>query len=165
MKAAKDNRIGPYYKHEFENWKRDSYIGIDYEEAKYTKTNAQNFIEYAVSVAKKSTMVQKHGCVIVLKNKIISVGFNYSIIPCKFSIHAEQDAINKAKKKISPTELKKCKLYVVRIGQDSMENPLKYSKPCPNCSLSIHNVGIKSVFYSTNFEIDTCVHNIVCNVC
>ena len=98
MKAAKDNRIGPYYKREYDNWKKDSYIGIDYEEAKYAKTNSKNFIEYAISVAKKSTMVQKHGCVIVYKNKIITFGFNHSVIPCKFSIHAEQDAINKAKK-------------------------------------------------------------------
>jgi len=164
MKAAKDNRIGPYYKREYENWKRDSYVGIDYDEAKYTKSNTRSYIEYAVNEAKKSTMVQKHGCVIVLKNKVIAVGFNYNIIPCKFSIHAEQDAINKAKKKLSTTELKKCKLYVVRIGQDSMENPLKYSKPCPNCSLSIHNAGIKNVFYSTNFELDTCVVDI-CKIC
>ena len=153
------------YKRDDETWKRDSYIGIDYAEAKHAKTNTRNYIEYAVSVAKKSTMVQKHGCVIVHKNKVIAVGFNYAIIPSRFSIHAEQDAINKAKKKLSRAELKNCKLYVVRIGQDSMENPLKYSKPCPNCSISIHSAGIKSVYYSTNFEIDMCGDKSTCRIC
>lgn len=161
MKAAKDNRMCPYFKRD-DSWKRDSYIGIDIDEAKNTKTNTQNFIENAVSMAKKSNMTQKHGCVIVHKNKIISLGFNQSVIPCKFSIHAEQAAIIKAKKILSRTELKNCRLYVVRIGQDSMENPLRYSKPCPNCSTCIHNAGIKTVYYSTSF---VCHDSLLCNIC
>jgi len=161
MTTDKDHWICPYLNRE-DTWKRRSYIGIDIDEAKNTKTNTQSFIDNAVSMAKKSNMNQKHGCVIVYKNKIISLGFNQTVIPCKFSIHAEQAAINKAKKILTRTELKNCRLYVVRIGQDSMENPLKYSKPCPNCSMYIHNAGIKTVYYSTSFS---CNESLLCKMC
>lgn len=168
MKDAKNIRICPsYIRNEDESWKKDSYIGIDYTNARDANTTTQTYIEYAATVAKKSTMVQKHGCVIVHKKKVIAVGFNFSVIPCRLSIHAEHDAINKAKKQLSKADLKNCQLYVVRIGQDSMENPLKYSKPCPTCEMNINNIGLnpKKVFYSTNFQRDMCVpipHNAKC---
>jgi deoxycytidylate deaminase len=163
MKAAKSNRMCPYLNRD-ETWKKDCYIGIDIDEAKNTKSHTQNFIENAVSTAKKSNMTQRHGCVIVHKNKIISFGFNQSFISCKFSIHAEQAAIIKAKKILPRSELKNCRLYVVRIGQDSMENPLKYSKPCPDCSKCIYNAGIKTVYYTTEF---VCPDSdlVLCNIC
>jgi len=161
MKADKYNRICPYENRD-ESWKKDCYIGIDIDEAKNTKTHTQNFIENAVSTAKKSNMTQRHGCVIVHKNKIISFGFNQSFLSCKFSIHAEQAAITKAKKILTRPELKNCRLYVVRIGEDSMENPLKYSKPCPDCSKCIRDAGIKTVYYTTNVVYND---SMLCNIC
>jgi deoxycytidylate deaminase len=45
-------------------------------------------------------------------------------------------------------------MYIVRIGKPSMGYPLKYSKPCVNCSNCIKAYGIKKVYYSTNYEMD-----------
>jgi tRNA(Arg) A34 adenosine deaminase TadA len=122
---------------------------MDYEGAKLASTS---IIDNAIIEAKKSNMSQKHGCVIVSKNKIIARGFNTSYMD--YSVHAEQDAVNKLKGKISKADIKNCKLYVIRIGKVSMDFPLKYSKPCPRCTRCIINAGVKTVYYSTNFEID-----------
>ena len=147
------------------SWKKSNYVGIDYDDAsvKHRSNNNKFFIENAVNVAKKSSMLHKHGCVVVYKNKIISVGHNHCIVACSFSIHAEMDAINKAKKILSRVDMQRCTLFVVRIGQDSMDNPLKYSKPCPTCSRSIVDIGIKKTYYSTNFERDSLQG--ICKIC
>ena len=140
------------------SWKKADYKGLDYNDSTYVKTKLESFVNDAIEAAKKSSMLQRHGCVIVHKNKIISTGVNTKVLvgPCNFSIHAEVDAIKKAKKVLTKSEFKTCKLFVVRIGKDSMNNPLKYSKPCPSCMKSILDIGIKKIFYTTNFERDMC---------
>ena len=157
MKAAEDNRSSSKWLSCIDDsWKRTDYKGIDYKESRCIKNNLQSFVDDAFEAAKKSTMLQRHGCVIVRKNKIVSTGINTVVDSCSFSIHAEVDAINKAKKVLTKSEFKNCKIFVVRIGQDSMNNPLKYSKPCPSCMKLINNIGIKQIFYTTNFERDMC---------
>lgn len=157
MKAADDNRRpSKWLTKTDDSWKRTDYSGIDYGESRYIKGTLKSFVEDAVEAAKKSTMLQKHGCVIVYKNKNLATGTNTTVDTCGFSIHAEVDAINKAKKLLTKSEMKKCKLIVVRIGQYSMDYPLKYSKPCPSCMKYIKNVGIKQIYYTTNFERDMC---------
>jgi tRNA(Arg) A34 adenosine deaminase TadA len=157
MKQAGDNRSNSkWFSCMDDSWKRTDYRGIDYNESKYIKSNLKSFVDVAVEAAKKSTMLQRHGCVIMYKNKNIATGTNTIVDTCSFSIHAEVDAINKAKKILTKTELKNSKLIVVRIGQESMNHPLKYSKPCPSCMKCIENIGIKQIFYTTNFERDMC---------
>lgn len=157
MKSAGDNRKSSKWLSCIdESWKKLDYVGIDYDESRYIKSNLKSFVDDAVEAAKKSSMLQRHGCVIVHKNKIVSTGINTIVDTCSFSIHAEVDAINKAKKVLTKTELKNTKLIVVRIGQESMNHPLKYSKPCPSCMRCINNIGIKRIFYTTNFERDMC---------
>jgi deoxycytidylate deaminase len=135
------------------SWKKDSYQGVDYTNG--GKLASECFVESAISEAKKSNMIQKHGCVIVSKNKIIARGYNTCVESSyRISVHAEQDALNKLKGKFSNTTIKNCKLYIVRIGQTSMGYPLKYSKPCPRCANNIIKTGIKTVYYSTNYEFD-----------
>jgi len=114
-----------------------------------------SFLKRAMNLALKSTCHnQRHGCVIVKDNEIISEGFNHiQVHLChKFSIHAEVDAISKMKrnKKFMST----CDLYVVRVGKESMGNPLKYSKPCPDCIRAIEKCGIRRVYYSSNIEFE-----------
>jgi deoxycytidylate deaminase len=128
---------------------RYDYEGIDYDISKKA-CNHSNYIDIATNAAMKSTMIQKHGCVVVHKNKIVSIAHN--IMPTYYneSLHAEINAIIKAKKKIK--HIDNAVLYIVRIGQNSMNNPLKYSKPCTKCTNFIINSGIKKVYYSTNYE-------------
>ena len=117
------------------------------------KIKNDHYLKMAAEVAKKSTMTQKHGCVIVYKKKIIATGYNTMPNMFQNSLHAEINALNKVKNK--QYLLKDADLYVVRIGTDSFDNVLKYSKPCDNCSKQIQMNKIRRVFYSTNYEFDT----------
>lgn len=81
------------------------------------------FFAKCLNLAHKSTLTQKHGCVIVRNNTIISCGYNYklkntshvgSMHTC-FSVHAECATI----KKVKNYDLTKCDLYVVRLGPSS----------------------------------------------
>lgn len=106
-----------------------------------------NIVEKAIALANKSTMMQKHGAIILSKNgDIIGQGFNHyaSFMSHSWSCHAEIAALlnikNKREKLIDAT------LVVVRIGSD---NIVKMSKPCEKCKKEIIKFGIKRVFYST----------------
>lgn len=114
-----------------------------------------SFLKRAMNLALKSPChQQRHGCVIVRDNEIISEGYNHTHTHMyhKFSIHAEVDAISKLKH--NRRLMASCDLYVVRVGRDSMGNPLKYSKPCPDCIKAIQKCGIKRVYYSSNIEFE-----------
>lgn len=110
------------------------------------------YIERAAALAQKSDMYShRHGCVIVDKRgKIISEGFNYHFR--EMSIHAEIDALSKIKNK----KMSEYVMYVVRIGTDKMQNPLKYSRPCENCSAAILKYGVGKVYYSTSYDFIVC---------
>ena len=87
------------------------------------------YLNIAAKIAIKSPMFNhKHGAVIV----------------------AAISSIRKKQKHI----LNECDIYVVRIGPDRFNNPLKYSRPCTNCSNTIIKNNIKNAFYSTNYEYD-----------
>lgn len=111
------------------------------------------FLKRAAVVATRSTMLHRHGCVIVNKlGEVVSEGYNHTYMHMchKYSMHAEIACLKKLKhnKKL----LGDCELYVVRIGTDGMGNPLKYSRPCPDCTKAIVKSGIKRVYYSTSEE-------------
>lgn len=127
-----------------------SYKNVDNDRAKLKN---DHYLQIAAEVAKKSTMTQKHGCIIVYKKKIIATGYNTMPSMFQNSLHAEINALKKVKNK--QYILKEADLYVVRIGTDSFDNVLKYSKPCANCSKHIQMNKIRRVFYSTNYEFDT----------
>ena len=113
------------------------------------------FLNRALNLARKSSCFShRHGCVIVKGDEIVAEGYNHTDVHLyhKFSIHAEVDAISKLKK--NRKYISQCDLYVVRIGRDSMGNPLKYSKPCPDCIKAIQKSGIRRVYYSSNTEFE-----------
>ena len=124
---------------------------FDESEPKIINLKHQYFLQIAARVAMNSTMNHKHGAIIVHKNNIIASGCNYSY--AKFSIHAEVAAISQLKGKEKEI-LPECKLYVVRIGPDKYNFPLKYSKPCNSCQSFICKNLIKKTYYSTNYEYD-----------
>ena len=110
------------------------------------------FLDRAAHIALKSTMGQRHGCIIVQPspsgtNEILSIGHNHTSIHLyhQFSMHAEIDALRKIRKNV---DLTNAELYVVRIGPQSLGHPLKMSKPCASCSEAIRKRGIGKVYYS-----------------
>lgn len=128
------------------------YTGKDYDLSKNFKDYQIKIFQIAADVAKKSNMLQKHGCVIVHKKNIIATGYNMMCPYYHHSIHAEVNTLKKVKN--NKHLLKHSEMYIVRIGKNSLGNPLKYSKPCINCEKCIKEHGIKKVFYSTNHEMD-----------
>ena len=130
------------------NKPRNNYDSVDFDISRPCNKNIRYF-QIAADVAKKSTMTQKHGCVIVHRKNVLSTGYNIS--SCNkpgVSLHAEVNAIIKIKHLANI--LPECDLYIVRIGQVSMGCPLKYSKPCSKCSDFIKENKIKKVYYSLN---------------
>jgi len=107
-----------------------------------------NVFDRAINQAKKSTMMQKHGAVILDRNgDILGQGFNHyeSYMSHSWSCHAEIAALlsvgkNRREKLVDAT------LVVVRVGSD---NGAKMSKPCDKCRKEILKFGIRRVFYST----------------
>lgn len=126
------------------------YTNVDYNIAKIKN---DVYLQIAAEVAKKSSMMHKHGCIIVYKKQIVATGYNTMPNMFEKSVHAEINAMNKLKNK-QKYLLKDCDLYVVRIGTDSYGNVLKYSKPCEHCTRCINHFKIRKVYYSTNFEFD-----------
>lgn len=106
--------------------------------------------EYELLARKLATFsdvkYHRHGCVVVKKGQVIATGYNHHVRDDKTTIHAEMHAISKLKK---TEDLRNCDLYVVRIGTDKMNWPLKYSRPCTICSDFVIKHGVRRVFYST----------------
>lgn len=107
------------------------------------------FLRKAAQLALKSNLQQRHGCVIVSSqtSEILSTGYNHTYIHLchRFSCHAEYDALRKIKKDI---DLSNAEMYIVRIGKESMGNPLKLSRPCEGCTRLILKANIGKVYYS-----------------
>ena len=100
---------------------------------------------------------------------MISIGVNsYKSHPfaAKYSknehavfLHAEADAILKAKRKLSEAEMKKTTLVLVRVKYDTFGNQsFGYSKPCEGCEKCIQDHGIKTVIYTLECELDKAVY-------
>lgn len=113
----------------------------------------------AAKYATKSTMIKKHGAIIVYKNKIIGAGYNYLIHPIQkkishicsenhiiYSIHAEHSAIINAIYNGYKNYLRYSKLYIVRIK----DNIYRQSIPCDKCKNIIEKYGIGNVYFSIN---------------
>jgi len=103
----------------------------------------------------------KVAAAVVYKGKIISVGVNqdkthpvaaeYQKNEHSIFLHAEVDAIVKARKRISETDLKRSTLYVARVKMDSFQNTMfGMSRPCSGCMRCIKDHGIKKVIYTTH---------------
>jgi deoxycytidylate deaminase len=113
------------------------------------------FLQRAAIIAERSTLQNhRHGCVIVRDGEVIAEGFNYHSkhLEHKFTVHAEIDALLKLKK--NKKLASECELYVVRIGTDLMGCPLKYSRPCEDCTAAILKAGIRKVYFSTDEEFN-----------
>lgn len=97
----------------------------------------------------------RHAAAIVYKNKIIAIGKNqdkthpvqmeYQADGHKIYLHAEIDAIVKARKSHGTEFLKNCDIYVLRLTKGgSVSN----SKPCAGCQKAIDAFKFKGVFWT-----------------
>jgi deoxycytidylate deaminase len=124
---------------------------------KHSNDRQRYYLDVAAKIASKSPMGHKHGALLVYKGKIISTGHNYYFL--NSSIHAEVAALSCIRgnqRRLLP----ECELYVVRIGPDKFNNPLKYSKPCCKCQNAILKHNIKKAFYSTNYDYDNLLESV-----
>lgn len=107
----------------------------------------QKFFDLAKKLAKLSNHHSyKHGCVIVDKDKIVSVGTNLLKTHPKSNhpwnmVHAELAAILDHKF----IDLKGCHAYVYR---ENLNGVIGNSKPCKYCEAVLKEAGIKKVFYT-----------------
>jgi deoxycytidylate deaminase len=109
----------------------------------------EDVFDKALALAKKSTMTQRHGAVIVKNGEVIGQGYNHiaSYMSHSWSCHAEIAAIMSLKTRTKKF-LEDATLVVVRIGPESQGCPFKLSKPCAKCQEQIEKTGIKRIFFS-----------------
>ena len=136
--------------------------------------NVKKIIEILKVVADDVTPVSnaRLAAAIVYRGRIISIGTNqdkthpfaaeYSRHPDAIYLHAETDAIFKAKKRLTARELSRSTLVIVRMKLEklpSKSKAVKYkqmfglSKPCPGCADCIGAHGIKTLIYTEDSEI------------
>lgn len=102
----------------------------------------------------------RHAACIMYRGDIIAFGVNKiksHPFAARFSknseaiyFHAETSAIYNALKKIDVDELKKCKLFVLRIKSDGS---IGSSCPCPGCARAIATFNIPVVYHSNDGDI------------
>lgn len=106
---------------------------------------SERAIHECITLAKRSSMTNKHGALILYKNgQVIGRGINHMISEFN-SCHAEVAAIHNVKKN-DRLKLKEATLLVIRAGSNG---DVKMSKPCEDCAEFIQRCGIRRVIYST----------------
>ena len=129
----------------------------------------RTFVDQAILSAEKSNLkVANHGAVVIYRGKVVGRGYNKYCVENKnkvnrWSIHAEVDAINNALRKISPDDLRKSTLIVVRKLKDGTQinntqtlskaenlmcEDIGFSAPCKHCANFIIKNGLKACYYS-----------------
>ena len=122
-----------------------------------------DIIQVCKDEAKKSTMLSKHGAVLIHRNKILSVSHN---IPPKNSkqytedkkydkygqrrlftegSHAEVSVIRKFLERYPQSWLKNCHMIVIRVNNS---DKLLNSKPCNHCEKYIKKYNIRNIYFS-----------------
>jgi tRNA(Arg) A34 adenosine deaminase TadA len=118
-------------------------------DCKQSSVHQEKILDMCRSIANKSPLTHKHGCVIVKNNSIISMAFNdKSKANHEQSVHAEIAAIRKVKHLLDAS----CTLFVARIGT-ATQYKFKYSKPCKVCAMMIQKTRIGKVYYTVNVKL------------
>lgn len=96
--------------------------------------------------AKSDHHQHQMSCIVVRKNKVISVGWNQNKTdpntnhPYKF-IHAEWHALAR----LTPEDTKGCTVYIYRENKNGV---LSMSRPCPSCSLALQKAQIRRIIFT-----------------
>jgi deoxycytidylate deaminase len=133
--------------------KSDFFEPNDLSPVKTISSIQSDYFKKALDIAILSNLSHKHGALLIHKNKIISIGYNYfePYLNKSLSIHAEVACILNIKKS-ARNILNECEMYVIRLSP--IKGVCKYSKPCDNCMNFINKYNIRKVYYSTNYEYD-----------
>lgn len=119
------------------------------------------FLSKAAEAADHVGIRAKLAAAVVIRNEIVSVGFNrkkthpfqvqFQTNDQQIYLHAETDAINRALKYVSKEELKKARLYVARVKFESNKSKRAIwaeSKPCVGCQKAIKSYGFMNVIHT-----------------
>ena len=98
------------------------------------------WLAYAKREAYKSPCLHKHGCVITKSGKLLAKGYNHYYTNTGFSCHAEIDTLSK----FDPSNHKRLKMFVVRVGPNGVKN----SKPCEKCRHEVQKFRFRCVVFS-----------------
>lgn len=99
----------------------------------------------AKNVSKHSDYKIQMGAVLVRKGTPISVGFNKNKThpSCKYSIHAEIDALRTSGKET----IKNSTMYIYRENNDGLP---ALARPCDDCLKALTDFGVGCIIYTTN---------------
>ena len=136
------------------------------------KKSDMRFFDLARKEAEQSDYPRFHvGCVIVYKGHVISADHNsekeapiqkkynryrnfknyHNHSSVRHSLHAEIAAIKKIPYPIAQQiDWKKVKVYTYRIALGLPQNK-GLSRPCPGCLQCLKDMGVKDIYYSTDF--------------
>ena len=125
----------------------------------------KKYMDFVRRLATSNNMRMKLAACLVIRNEIVSVGFNSDKshpLQKKFSKnidaifkHAEVDCIIKALKVVDEDDLKDATLYVHRVKKQSKGDSnwvTGLAEPCPGCAKAIEHFNIKRTVYSTEEE-------------
>lgn len=123
------------------------------------------YMAFVRRLAINNNMRMKLAACLVLRNEVISVGFNSDKshpLQKRFSKnndaifkHAEVDCIIKALRIVEQEDLKDATLYVYRVKKTNKGDVNWVSglaEPCSGCSKAIEHFGIKKTVFSTDEE-------------
>lgn len=111
-------------------------------------TRLDTLVQMAIEEAVKSEMLNRHGCVIAFKGRVVSRGYN--------SMHTQRGATKRCHSchaEISALRRLRCKkrgLLMVLV-QFNRCSELKNSLPCPDCARTINEFeGIKKLLFTVS---------------
>ncbi len=110
-----------------------------------------DFMDIAISEAKKSGGDIPVGAVIVKDGQVISKAFNTREKDCDVTSHAEILAIRQAEKILSNWRLDDCDIYVTL-------------EPCPMCGWAILQSRIKNVYFGS-YDLNYGAFSSGCDLC
>ena len=123
--------------------------------------NYKKLVEFSILNADSISHNFKHFSFIVLRNKVMAIGFNnpnkthplaYRFGHRFACVHSELNAIINLtnilrEKKVKEEMFRKCTMVNIRIDRNYR---LRMSKPCKICEVMLEGFGIRNVVYSTN---------------
>lgn len=118
-----------------------------------------------VAIAAEPVSRSRLAAMLVYKNDVIAVGYNKRKshpLAKRFRkhdeaiyLHAEIMTLNRANKCLTPEQLSKSELYVLRIKKSECGKTIwGLAKPCEGCMEAIKHFKIKKVHYTNNATVD-----------
>ena len=116
----------------------------------------------------------KIAAAVVYKKTIIATGINqYKTHPImangcykeeQIFLHAEADAIRNSLRLITPEQLAKCEMYILRVKRPDVYSTRwvhALAKPCPGCRKLLAHFGIRKVHWTEDPILDNSLVDIV----